>query len=96
MKTELRVERTFSLGNYQNIRVTAAIDEIPLDQFSRKEVRDALVEFMLVNIERIFMQYVDMRQKLSNLPYDEIARVLNEQYEKSNLELIKFLVDNGG
>ncbi len=96
MKTELRVERTFSLGNYQNIRVTAAIDEIPLDQFSRKEVRDALVEFMLVNIERIFMQYVDMRQKLSNLTYDEIVRMLSEQYEKSNADVVKFLVDNGG
>ncbi len=96
MKTELRVERTFSLGNYQNIRVTAAIDEIPLEQFTRKEVRDALIEFILVNIERIFMQYVDMRQRLSNLPYDEIARILNEQYEKTNLDVIKFLVDNGG
>jgi lipase chaperone LimK len=96
MKTELRIERTFSLGNYQNIRVTAAIDEIPLEQFTRKEVRDALIEFILVNIERIFMQYVDMRQRLSNLPYDEIARILNEQYEKTNLDVIKFLVDNGG
>lgn len=96
MQGELRVERTYSLGNYQNIKILVAIDSIPFEQLTRKEIRDALTEFLLTNVERVFMQYLDLRSRLSKMPLDQVVEVLNQQYDALNQELAKVFVTSEG
>lgn len=53
----ISVERTYSLGNYQNIKVRDEISGIPFERMQDESYTTALNNLLLLRLDGVFYQY---------------------------------------
>ena len=63
MNKSLAVERIFSLGDYQNIKFTDTLTEIPEAILMNSEAVKLLRYLQLVDIEWAYTHYMDLRRR---------------------------------
>ena len=89
MNKQIAIERIFSLGDYQNIKVTDVITEIPDAVASNPEAIKLLRYLQLVDIEWTYIHYAKLRAtepKLSNLESIETAMSFIEEERTTTFE----------
>jgi uncharacterized LabA/DUF88 family protein len=100
MNKQIAIERIFSLGDYQNIKVTDVITEIPDAVASNPEAIKLLRYLQLVDIEWTYIHYAKLRAtepKLSNLESIETAMSFIEKERTITFEnLLKAISDKPG
>lgn len=63
MNKQLSVERIFSLGDYQNIKFTDTLTEIPEAILLNPEAVKLIRYLQLVDVEWSYLNYMDLRRK---------------------------------
>lgn len=92
MNRNLTVERTYSLGQYQNIKLHDEINDIP-DVFE-EELINEIRYLQLIQLELDFRRYIQLVDKIH--PYNtEEAIGLLEEIKVQTLDEIKKLFDKG-
>lgn len=89
MNKQIAIERIFSLGDYQNIKVTDTITEIPDAVASKPEAIKLLRYLQLVDIEWTYIHYAKLRAmepKLSNLDAIDSAMAFIEEERTQTFE----------
>jgi hypothetical protein len=67
MNKSLSVERIFSLGDYQNIKFTDTLTEIPETILLNPEAVKLLRYLQLVDIEWAYTHYMELRRRLPKI-----------------------------
>ncbi len=57
MEQKLAVERIYKLGDYQNIKITSELTEIPQQVFLNEQAQKQLQYLLLVDVEQSYVKY---------------------------------------
>jgi len=87
------IERTYALGNYQNIRVNVSFNNVPVKILTDPNTKGLVSAMLLSLAEKVYTDYVDMRKNMLNKSLDEIVAMLDETYKNSYDEFIKIFVN---
>lgn len=71
------VTRTYSLGNYKNIKFSDTISDIPEDLAIDHETMNVLRFLQLVSIEKSYFDYLNSADKWHELDIEEAIEKLN-------------------
>lgn len=71
MEQKLAVERIYKLGDYQNIKITSELTNIPQQVFLNEEAQNKLQYLLLVDVEQSYAKY---------------HQVLREAYKTKSIE----------
>lgn len=77
MDRSISVTRTYSLGNYKNIKFSDTISEVPKDLAINQEVMGVLRYLQLVSIEKSYFEYVHNAEEWHDLGIEEAIEKLN-------------------
>jgi len=71
------IERIYALGNYQNIKITDTITEIPDTVLEDNLLMDGIISLQLVNTELTYRRYLSMLESLpEGTTNDKLADIL--------------------
>lgn len=85
MNKTISLERIFSLGDYQNLKVTDTITEIPDAVASNSEAIKLLRYLQLVDIEWSFIRYMKLRASEPKLSNPEAIQAALEFIEEERI-----------
>lgn len=78
MNRNLSVERTYSLGQYQNIKLYDNISELPEEVVFNSELINEIRFLQLIQLETHFREYVKFYEKLHTMNTEEAMGYLQE------------------
>jgi len=81
MKRSLGIERTFWLGQFRNIKVTDYITDIPDDLALNEEVISLLRTLQLINIDKVYLNYIKESPAVSGDYTDARPETIEEAVE---------------
>ncbi len=90
MERNLSVERTYSLGQYQNIKLFDSIGELPEEVITNPELVKNIRQLQLVQLELDYRNYIKLAEKLHPHGIDEAMAIL-EEIRVNTLDTIKGL-----
>lgn len=90
----IKADRTFFLGQYKNIKISDALENIPENIAMNKEVMDELYYLLLITIEYAYRRYQKLNLELGELSLEDSISLLNDLMD-SNLKSIKELLKDG-
>lgn len=93
-KREIKVHRTYFLGQYKNIRIESGISSIPEDLWTNPEAMDLFGSLLLIYAERDFRKYQALLKKVGELSLEESLALLNDMRDETYRE-IQQLLQNG-
>jgi len=91
MNKQLTVERLFSLGDYQNIKFTDSIEEIPEVIFMNPEASRYLRYLQLVDIEWAYLNYLNLRKRIPTTSAEEAMEFIETERTRTFEELFHAL-----
>jgi len=94
MDRSLSVERTYSLGQYQNIKLFDSIGNLPEEVIFNSELINEIRFLQLVQLETHFREYVKLYEKLHTMNTEE-ARGYLEEIKLNTLDEIEKLFKQG-
>lgn len=86
------VTRTYSLGNYKNIKFSDTISDIPEDLATNHEVMSVLKFLQLVSIEKSYFDYVKDAETWHSYDIEEAIEKLNG-LESETMSTLKEILD---
>ena len=92
MDRSISVTRTYSLGNYKNIKFSDTISEIPEDLAINHEVMGVLRFLQMVSIEKSYFEYVHNAETWHDFGIEEAIEKLNG-LERETITSIKELLN---
>lgn len=94
MNKGISVERIFSLGDYQNIKFTDTILEIPQTILLNPEAVRLLRYLQLVDIEWAYLHYMDLRRKTPRIAKPEDVEAALDFVEKERTQTFEQLINS--
>jgi hypothetical protein len=94
MKQDISVTRTYSLGNYKNIKFSDTIKDIPKHLTLNREAQDLLRLLQLVSIEKSYFKYVRDFPALHEISVEDALAKL-EEFEPEIIRDLKDVIGNG-
>lgn len=88
----ISVTRTYSLGNYKNIKFSDTISDIPEDLAINHEVMNVLKFLQLVSIEKSYFDYVKDAEAWHNLDIEDAIAKL-DGLESETMSTLKELLN---
>ncbi len=82
MNRSVGIERVFSLGNYNMLRVSDTINDIPDELLLDEQFILDLRTLQLLEIEKIFIKYSQLHDKAENLSEKDYLEGINVNIEK--------------
>jgi hypothetical protein len=93
MERNLSVERTYSLGQYQNIKLFDSIGELPVEAITNPELVKQIRQLQLVQLELDYRNYIKLAEKLHPVSMDEAVAIL-EELKVNTIDTIKELFND--
>lgn len=90
MERNLSVERTYSLGQYQNIKLFDSIGELPEEVITNPELVKQIRQLQLVQLELDYRNYIKLSEKLHPVSMEESVAIL-EELKVNTIDTIKDL-----
>lgn len=91
---EIKVHRTYFLGQYKNIRIESGISSIPESLWTNPDAMDLLGSLLLIYAERDFRKYQELLKQVGELSLEESLALLNDMRDEVYRE-IQQLLQNG-
>lgn len=91
---EIKIHRTYFLGNYKNIRIESGISSIPESLWTNPEAMDLFGSLLLIYVERDFRKYQALLGKVGEISLEESLALLNDMRDETYKE-IQQLLQNG-
>lgn len=92
MDRSISVTRTYSLGNYKNIKFSDTISEIPEELANSPEFMSELRFLQLVAVDKSYFEYVHNAETWHNLNIEDAIATLNG-LEKETIESLQEILD---
>lgn len=93
-KREIKVHRTYFLGNFKNIRIESGISNLPENLWTNPEAMDLFGSLLLIYVERDFRKYQALLGKVGEISLEESLALLNDMRDETYKE-IQQLLQNG-
>jgi hypothetical protein len=88
LNRRLKVERIYRIANYEDIRITDEISDIPHPLSTDGEFMNKLTDSMLLGVELTAYKYFDLQSTYRDMPVKEVIALLNDQ-KTSLMQTIK-------
>jgi hypothetical protein len=88
LNRRLKLERIYRIANYEDIRISDEISDIPQPLSTDPEFMDKLVDTMLLGIELTAYKYFDLQKEYRDMEVKEVIALLNDQ-KTSLMQTIK-------
>lgn len=82
MNKSVGVERVYSLGNYNMLRISDTINDIPEELIFDEKFLFDLRMLQLLEAEKTFIKYSQMSEKMSNIGEEESLEGINAAIER--------------
>jgi hypothetical protein len=82
MNRTLSVERIFSLGDYQNLRVNNTLTDIPEEVVSNPDDERLLRDLQLLDVELTWLRYAQIKLSYPKITTDEAVNTALETIEE--------------
>lgn len=64
MQQKLSVERLYRIADFENLKITSELTEIPQQIFLNEEAQDKIRKLLLVDVEFTWWEYTELLKKL--------------------------------
>jgi hypothetical protein len=91
---DLKIERTYSLGDYKNIKFTDEINNLPERFITNPKALDTVRYLQFIQTELNFRRYINLAKNFNALTEDEAIEEL-EKLREITINDIKTLLTNG-
>lgn len=90
MERKISVERLYSLEQYQNIKFTSELNNIPESVALNEEAMDMLYYLQMLSCDIAYKKYMDIREYIAkNKP--SVLEFFEEEHKKANDAVLKKL-----
>lgn len=89
----LGVERVYSLGKYQTLRLVDSIDNLPTNVAFDIDVVDTIRILQFLELDRAHLKYKKIHNALKDLPYEKAIAKIDEVREQALNELRDILIN---
>ncbi len=86
----LSVERTYPLGQYQNIKLFDSINNLPAEALTNPEMVGEIRQLQFIQLELAYRKYIKLAEKIHPHDMDEAIAIL-EELKVSTIDTIKNL-----
>ena len=86
---DLGVERLYFIANFQNIKISSNLNNLPAELATNPEVIDRLYYVQMLNCDIAYKKYMDLRQKMVAEKTKDILELLREERDNAQKELVE-------
>jgi hypothetical protein len=92
VKRSIGVERIYNLGDYNNIKLSEYLNDVPEDLWTNERFTNRVRLLQLLSLEATFRKYQALHESLNRLPIEEALPKL-EELSVGVMTEIKNLID---
>ena len=90
MQRKISVERLYSLEQYQNIKFTSELSDIPEEVALDEQAMDMLYYLQMVSCDLAYKKYMEIREELAKTK-PNVLEFLEAQHKQTNDEVLQKL-----
>jgi hypothetical protein len=89
MKRTISIERLYTIADYQNIKFTSTLSDIPEEIMQDEDAVGLLYYSQGLECDMAYKRYMQLRDRITREKVTDVLEFLEEERTKTNTQLIK-------